>query len=153
MERLMGTIDAALVVADVIEAFAAFFRRAAVRQLGRKSQRLAQGAILLLALVSTVLVWLSIGAIKAVYESWVAALPIAIAEFQAGYATTDAQVAVSEAVDAIAEITPASVPTKTISRVQQRRQQCQAAGIQWRNAHGKHKHLTMQEMQAALEQL
>jgi hypothetical protein len=153
MERLMGTIDAALVVADVIEAFTAFFRRKAVRQLGRKSQRLAQATILVSAMVITLLVWLSICAIKTMYQSWATALPVAIAEFQAGYDAMEAQVAVSEAVDAIAEITPASVPTKTISRVQQRRQQCQAAGIQWRNAHGKHKHLTMQEMQAALEQL
>ena len=33
------------------------------------------------------------------------------------------------------------------------RQQCQAAGIKWRNAHGKNKHLKKAEMLEALQQL
>jgi hypothetical protein len=33
------------------------------------------------------------------------------------------------------------------------RQQCQKAGIKWRNAHGKNKHLKKAEMIAALQQL
>jgi hypothetical protein len=156
MKILMDTIDAALVIADLIEAIAMFCRRKAVRQFGQKSQRIAQATILLFAILITAILWLSICAIKAVYQSWAEALPDAIAAFQAGYVAADAPVAILKAdtaVDPIGVISPELMPVKTVSRVQQRRQQCQAAGIQWRNAHGKHKHLTMQQMQAALDRL
>jgi len=42
-------------------------------------------------------------------------------------------------------------PAKQRSPVEQLRQQCQQAGIKWRDAHGQHKHLKKQEMQAALK--
>jgi hypothetical protein len=54
-------------------------------------------------------------------------------------------------------------PTEEVSRrtpsgrkpppVELLRQQCQQAGIKWRNAHGKNKHLKKAEMIAALQQL
>jgi hypothetical protein len=44
---------------------------------------------------------------------------------------------------------PKRKPTPT----EQLRQQCQKAGIKWRNAHGKNKHLKKAEMIAALQQL
>ena len=42
-------------------------------------------------------------------------------------------------------------PAPKRSPVEQLRQQCQQAGIKWRDAHGKHKHLKKQEMLAALQ--
>lgn len=42
-------------------------------------------------------------------------------------------------------------PAKPRSLVEQLRQQCQQAGIKWRDAHGKHKHLKKAEMLAALK--
>ena len=42
-------------------------------------------------------------------------------------------------------------PAKPRSPVEPLRQQCQQAGIKWRDAHGKHKHLKKQEMLAALK--
>lgn len=47
----------------------------------------------------------------------------------------------------VAPVTPA----KQRSPVEQLRQQCQQAGIKWRDAHGQHKHLKKHEMQAALK--
>ncbi|XGW00885.1 MAG: hypothetical protein ACAF41_33460 (plasmid) [Leptolyngbya sp. BL-A-14] len=43
------------------------------------------------------------------------------------------------------------VPSPKRSPVEQLRQQCQQAGIKWRDAHGKHKHLKKHEMLAALQ--
>lgn len=48
----------------------------------------------------------------------------------------------------LAQTAPLSKPR---SPVEQLRQQCQQAGIKWRDAHGKHKHLKKQEMLAALK--
>lgn len=42
-------------------------------------------------------------------------------------------------------------PSPKRSPVEQLRQQCQQAGIKWRDAHGKHKHLKKQEMLDALK--
>jgi hypothetical protein len=47
-----------------------------------------------------------------------------------------------------------SPPTKRkLSPVEHLRQQCQQAGIKWRNAHGQNKHLKKAEMLSALQQL
>lgn len=46
---------------------------------------------------------------------------------------------------------PTALPPKPRSPVEQLRQQCQQAGIKWRDAHGKHKHLKKAEMLAALQ--
>lgn len=43
--------------------------------------------------------------------------------------------------------------TRKRSPVEQLREQCQKAGIKWRDAHGKNKHLKKAEMIAALERL
>ncbi|XGV95584.1 MAG: hypothetical protein ACAF41_22930 [Leptolyngbya sp. BL-A-14] len=48
---------------------------------------------------------------------------------------------------------PDSPTKRKLSPVEQLRQQCQEAGIKWRNAHGKNKHLKKAEMLAALQQL
>lgn len=48
---------------------------------------------------------------------------------------------------------PGSSTKRKLSPVEQLRQQCQEAGIKWRNAHGKNKHLKKAEMLAALQQL
>ncbi len=45
------------------------------------------------------------------------------------------------------------VPSPTRSPVEQLRQQCQQAGIKWRDAHGTHKHLRKAAMLAALKAL
>ena len=42
-------------------------------------------------------------------------------------------------------------PSPKRSPVEQLRQQCQQAGIKWRDAHGKHKHLKKHEMLTALK--
>jgi hypothetical protein len=42
---------------------------------------------------------------------------------------------------------------RQLSPVEQLRQQCQQAGIKWRDAHGKNKHLKKVELIAALQQL
>ncbi|MBW4523332.1 MAG: hypothetical protein KME16_27150 [Scytolyngbya sp. HA4215-MV1] len=42
---------------------------------------------------------------------------------------------------------------RKLSPVEQLRQQCQEAGIKWRDAHGKNKHLKKAEMIEALERL
>jgi hypothetical protein len=44
-------------------------------------------------------------------------------------------------------------PKRKPTPVELLRQQCQKAGIKWRNAHGKNKHLKKAEMIAALQQL
>lgn len=44
-------------------------------------------------------------------------------------------------------------PRRKIPPVELLRQQCQKAGIKWRNAHGKNKHLKKAEMIEALQQL
>jgi hypothetical protein len=59
--------------------------------------------------------------------------------------------------------TPSTIPVKSVepekpaqrsrSPVEQLRQQCQQAGIKWRDAHGKNKHLKKHEMLAALKAL
>lgn len=47
-----------------------------------------------------------------------------------------------------------STPSKRkLSPVERLRQQCQEAGIKWRDAHGKNKHLKKAEMMAALQVL
>ncbi len=48
-----------------------------------------------------------------------------------------------------------AIPEKKRKRfpVEELRQQCQRAGIKWRNAHGKNKHLKKDEMLQALAQL
>jgi hypothetical protein len=43
-------------------------------------------------------------------------------------------------------------PKRKLTPTEQLRQQCQKAGIKWRNAHGKNKHLKKAEMIAALQQ-
>lgn len=48
---------------------------------------------------------------------------------------------------------PGSSTKRKLSPVEKLRQQCQEAGIKWRNAHGKNKHLKKAEMLAALQQL
>ncbi|MBW4474203.1 MAG: hypothetical protein KME45_28080 [Stenomitos rutilans HA7619-LM2] len=48
---------------------------------------------------------------------------------------------------------PGSSTKRKLSPVEQLRQQCQEAGIKWRNAHGKNKHLKKAEMLSALQQL
>ena len=58
---------------------------------------------------------------------------------------------------ALRDVSPKpTVPTvqsapKSRSPVEQLRQQCQQAGIKWRDAYGKHKHLKKVEMLAALK--
>ena len=42
---------------------------------------------------------------------------------------------------------------RSLSPVEQLRQECQQAGIKWRDAHGKNKHLKKAEMLVALQQL
>lgn len=44
-------------------------------------------------------------------------------------------------------------PKRKLSPTELLRQQCQQAGVKWRDAHGKNKHLKKAEMIAALEQL
>jgi hypothetical protein len=46
-----------------------------------------------------------------------------------------------------------SEPKRKSTPVERLRQQCQQAGIKWRNAHGKNKHLKKAEMIDALQQL
>ncbi|WAL59637.1 hypothetical protein [Thermocoleostomius sinensis] len=48
---------------------------------------------------------------------------------------------------------PPQPPKRKPTPTEQLRQQCQKAGIKWRNAHGKNKHLKKAEMIAALQQL
>ena len=52
------------------------------------------------------------------------------------------------------EVVPKPVaPAQQRSPVEQLRQQCQQAGIKWRDAHGRNKHLKKHEMQAALKSI
>ncbi|MBW4693517.1 MAG: hypothetical protein KME27_17370 [Lyngbya sp. HA4199-MV5] len=60
------------------------------------------------------------------------------------YQTTQRQATVTE---------PVSPTKRKLSPVEQLRQQCQQAGIKWRDAHGKNKHLKKAEMLSALQQL
>ena len=46
-----------------------------------------------------------------------------------------------------------TVAKRQLSPVEQLRQECQQAGIKWRDAHGKNKHLKKAEMLVALQQL
>jgi hypothetical protein len=46
-----------------------------------------------------------------------------------------------------------SETTRKLTPTERLRQQCQQAGIKWRHAHGKNKHLKKAEMIAALQQL
>jgi hypothetical protein len=48
---------------------------------------------------------------------------------------------------------PISPPKRKLSPVEQLRQDCQKAGIKWRHAHGKNKHLKKAEMIEALRQM
>lgn len=48
---------------------------------------------------------------------------------------------------------PPAKPARKLSPTEELRQQCQQAGIKWRHAHGKNKHLKKAEMIAALAAL
>ena len=50
-------------------------------------------------------------------------------------------------------VEPVKPAKRSLSPVEQLRQQCQQAGIKWRNAHGKNKHLKKHERLAALNTL
>jgi hypothetical protein len=50
-------------------------------------------------------------------------------------------------------VTDSTSQKRKLSPVEQLRQQCQQAGIKWRDAHGKNKHLKKAEMIEALERL
>ena len=51
------------------------------------------------------------------------------------------------------DLPTASTAQRKLSPVELLRQQCQQAGIKWRDAHGKNRHLKKAEMIAALNQL
>ncbi|MBW4581517.1 MAG: hypothetical protein KME42_18255 [Tildeniella nuda ZEHNDER 1965/U140] len=50
-------------------------------------------------------------------------------------------------------VEPVPPAKRSLSPVEQLRQQCQQAGIKWRDAHGKNKHLKKHEMLEALKAL
>ena len=50
-------------------------------------------------------------------------------------------------------VEPVKPAKRSLSPVEQLRQQCQQAGIKWRDAHGKNKHLKKHEMLEALKAL
>jgi hypothetical protein len=147
METTVNIVDAILSIADVIEAVAAFSQRSDVRKFTAKSQQITQGLITMIALVSTVLIGLSLGIAQAIYREWKAVWPIAVAAFHEGY---NGEVLVVAAIEAL-DKTPAieAVPTKPSTAIL--RSDCKAAGIKWRNVHGKNKHLTAVEMRTALK--
>jgi hypothetical protein len=77
METTINIVDAILSIADVIEAVAAFSQRSDVRKFTAKSQQITQGLITMIALVSTVIICLSLGIAQAIYREWkaVSAIP------------------------------------------------------------------------------
>jgi hypothetical protein len=147
METTINIVDVVLSIADVIEAVAAFNQRSDVRKFTAKSQQITQGLITVIALVSTVIICLSLGIAQAIYREWKAVWPIAVAAFHQGY---DGEVSVVAAIEAL-DKSPAikAVPTKPSTAIL--RSNCKAAGIKWRNVHGKNKHLTAAEMRIVLE--
>ena len=69
----------------------------------------------------------------------------------AGLSTATASIA--KVTTAPAPPVPASAPQRQLSPVELLRQQCQQAGIKWRDAHGKNRHLKKAEMIEALNRL
>jgi BarA-like signal transduction histidine kinase len=163
MELMMNVLDDVLAIVELADAVMQFFQREAVKRALAQGKRVGQATILVMALVTVVLFCFVWCGVKALYRAWVGALPGAIAAFKEGYVGIEvvaqaeplflAPAVATEAVVAAAVATEAVVvelPAKSLSLSQQLRQQCQAAGIQWRNANGQGKHLTVKQMQAAL---
>jgi hypothetical protein len=147
METTINIVDAALSIADVIEAVAAFSQRSDVRKFTARSQQITQGLITVIALASIVMICLSLGIAQAIYREWKAIWPIAVAAFHKGYDGELSVITVIEALDKspVIEAVPAKPSTAIL------RSNCKAAGIKWRNVHGKNKHLTVAEMRIVLE--
>jgi hypothetical protein len=148
MEMIMNTIDTVLVVVDIVEAIIALSQREDVRKLTAKFQQVVQAAIIVIGLASIVMICLSVSIVQAIYREWQAVLPVALAAFREGY-NGESSVALIEASDQPSIVMPA-VPVKPSTA--KLRSDCQTAGIKWRNAHGKNKHLTVPEMLIVLEQ-
>jgi hypothetical protein len=98
-------------------------------------------------LASIVMICLSLGIAQAIDREWKAVWPIAVTAFHEGYEGEVSVVAAIEALDKSPAIE--AVPTKPSTAIL--RSDCKAAGIKWRNVHGKNKHLTAAEMRIALE--
>jgi hypothetical protein len=152
MEMMMNVMDGVFSIVELVEEIKAFFQREDVRRVMVQGRQIGQAMALVVALVAAVLLWFVLCGVKAVYRAWVAALPVAIQAFQEGYAgvqsVPNAPLLLPATVEA--NVVMVEVPTQPLS--QQLRQQCQSAGVQWRNANGQNKHLTVKQMQAALAQ-
>jgi hypothetical protein len=149
MEMMMNAVDGVFTIAEVVDTIAQFFQREDVQRFMNQSKRVAQASLMVTALVATVLFWFGWCGVKVIYRAWAMALPLATVAFQEGYAGIEAGETASEilagSVDVVISVEPAVKPLS-----QQLRQQCKEAGIQWRNANGRNKHLTVGQMQAAL---
>lgn len=153
MEMMMNVVDGIFSIAELIEEIKGFFQREDVQQALVKGQQIGRSVVLVVALVATVMFWFAVCGVKAIYRAWAVALPVAIEAFREGYAGIQADVQATRlvlptSVEAAASMDVVEATAKPLS--QQLRQQCQAAGIRWRNANGRSKHLTVKQMQAAL---
>lgn len=154
MELMMNVLDGIFSIAEVMDEIKGFFQREDVQQVLVKGQQIGRSVALVMALVAKVMFWFVVCGVKAIYRAWAVALPVAIEAFQEGYAGIQADVQATKlvlpsSVEADASIVEA--PAKPLS--QQLRQQCQAAGIQWRNANGHNRHLSVKQMQTALAEI
>ncbi len=97
--------------------------------------------------MSIIIISLSISVAQTIYREWQTALPIATVAYHKGYG---GDLPVEAAIGALDD---ASVMETLITKPSTAtlRSNCKAAGIRWRNAHGKNKHLTVAEMQTALK--
>jgi hypothetical protein len=145
MATLINTVDALLSIADLIDIITQFTQQKAIRKAVVVSRSILKALIRLIGWLAIVLIYWSIIGIQAIYRNWKTTLPVAIAAFQTGYAGVEPANIVTPVV------TTLPVPPSP-SRTQQLRQACTQAGIPWRNAKGRSKHLSIREMEAALSQ-
>jgi hypothetical protein len=142
METIINTVDTLLSIADLIDIIAQFAQQEAFRKAVVMIQSILKVLIRLIGWLAIMLIYWNIIGIQAIYRNWKTTLPVAIAAFQAGYAGVEPA--------NIVTTTPPVQPSP--SRTQQLRQACTKAGIPWRNAKGRSKHLSLREMEAALSQ-
>jgi hypothetical protein len=145
METIVNTVDSLLSIAELTDTIAQFAQQEAFRKAVVMIQSILKVLIRLIGWLAIMLIYWSIIGIQAIYRNWKTTLPVAIAAFQAGYAGVEPANIVTPVVT-----TPPVQPSP--SRTQQLRQACTKAGIPWRNAKGRSKHLSLREMEAALSQ-
>jgi hypothetical protein len=145
METIINTVDTLLSIADLIDIITQFTQQKTIRKVVVVIQSILKALMRLIGWLAIMLIYWSIIGIQTIYRNWKTTLPVAIAAFQAGYAGVEPANIVTPVVT-----TPPVQPSP--SRTQQLRQACTKAGIPWRNAKGRSKHLSLREMEAALSQ-